>query len=418
VNVARSEEVNRIRPLFVSTYPPEECGLATFTKDCADAVDKAALGPVSSIMAIQKHVKLPANDPRILHVIDNRQADAYSQAAEVANDSRCDVVSLQHEFGLYPGEWGDRILEFLHTCEKPIVTTLHTLFTQPLPKPHRLLQELIARSDGIVVMTHIAADLLTTLFKVPARRFQVIPHGVHPVPFERDDSVKQALGLEGRRVICSFGLIHPEKKLEYVIEAMPEVLEEFPEAVYLIVGTTHPYEKNRAGERYREQLAELASRLGVADSVQFINRYLDLDGLLNSLRACDVFVTPYQGRDQIASGTLSYALCAVGAVISTPYLFAQEVLADGRGLLVPFGERQPFAGAMLRFLRDPVFCNETRRRAYAYAESMFWPTVGQQYLQYFQQTVKTVMGVTSGRTYELPSKEPKKQWLLTGTDNG
>jgi polysaccharide biosynthesis protein PslF len=406
--------VYAVRPLFVSTYPPEECGLATFTKDCADAVDQAAHWPASSIMAIQKHAQLPADDPRILHVIDNRQPDAYRLAAEVANESDCNVVSLQHEFGLYPDEWGERVLDFMHHCEKPIVTTLHTLFTRPLPVPRRLLQEIIAHSDGIVVMTHIAAGLLTSVYNRAPVSFQVIPHGVHPVPFQQDDTMKKALGLAGKQVICSFGLIHPEKKLEYMVEAMPRIVAEFPQAVYLIVGATHPFEKNRSGETYRDSLAKLARQLGVAANVRFVNRYLDLDGLLRYLQACNVFVTPYQGRDQIASGTLSYALGAVGAVISTPYLFAQEVLADGRGLLVPFGQSEPFADAVLRFLKEPVFRAETRRRAYAYAKQMFWPIVGQQYLRYFQQTIKTVTGPPTGET--LGIRRPT-EWLLTGTDD-
>jgi glycosyltransferase involved in cell wall biosynthesis len=409
--------VPRIRPIFVSTYPPEECGLATFTKDCADALDLAAECPASSIMAIQKHAELPIGDPRILHVIDNGRPDAYRIAAKVANESDCDVVSLQHEFGLYPGEWGDRILDFIHDCEKPIVTTLHTLFTRPLPTPRRLLQEIITRSDGVVVMTHIAAGLLTSVHgRLPAS-FRVIPHGVHPIRFQQDDGIKKKMGLEGCPVICSFGLINPEKKLEYMIEAMPRIVAEFPSAVYLIVGATHPFEKDRAGETYRENLSNLARRLGVSDNVRFINRYLDIDGLLKFLQACDVFVTPYQARDQIASGTLSYALGAVGAVISTPYLFAQEVLADGRGLLVPFGESQPFADAVLRFLKDPVFRAETRQKAYAYAEKMFWPIVGQQYLEYFEQVLQTATDSARGETYAIRPSGRSTNLLLTGTDN-
>jgi glycosyltransferase involved in cell wall biosynthesis len=296
-----------------------------------------------------------------------------------------DVVSLQHEYGIWGGTDGALVLDFVHALQTPVVTTLHTVLATPTRSQRRILVELAQASAATVVMSTSAAELLTQSYGIDPRQLEIIPHGVPDIPFVDSDSVKPRFGLVGRTVILSFGLLGPGKGYESAIAAMPAVVEADPTAVYVIVGATHPDLLRSEGEAYRQRLVALAASLGVSDHVRFVGRFVGAEELGAWLMAADIFVTPYPNLDQIVSGTLSYAMGAGRAIVSTPYAYARERLARGRGRLVAAGSIPALGAALGELVADRELRNSHGRRAYAYSRGMQWPEVGAAYRRVFDR---------------------------------
>lgn len=362
--------------VFVSTYPPTHCGIATFTRDLANAVELYGWTPL--VVAIDNGESNYADQRVIGRIRRNHQQD-YVRAAQFLNALQPTAVSLQHEYGLYGGEMGDYILHFVRALKVPLFVTLHTVEPQPRDMMRRILREILPLSQGVMVMSQTAIRLLKQVDHVPTHHVRVIPHGAPEVPFASTEMAKAKLGFQGRKIISTFGLISRGKGIEDVITAMREVVKHHPNVLYLVLGQTHPNVRAYEGESYRESLMAMLEQMGLQDNVRFVNSYLTQDTLLRYLSATDVYITPYPNPGQISSGTLTYALASGCAVVSTPYLYAQEVLADNRGVLVPFRSPQPIADALNHLLSDDGYRQQLRQRAYQYSRHMTWRTVGAQF---------------------------------------
>lgn len=322
--------------------------------------------------------------------IAQEKPEAYAAAARAISRSTVDVVNLQHEFGLYglwhDGQYDDHLRIFLDECTKPVVTTFHTVPPVPEPWMRTAVRDAADRSAAIVVMSATGARLLREVYgvsKVPV----VIEHGMPVIEPRGRHRLKRALAMEDRSVISTFGLVDPRKGLEFVVEALPEILAQHPRALYLVIGQTHPELLKRQGESYRNALIDTARRVGVTDQLRFVNEYLTQAQIVDYLLATDVYVTPYLDPAQITSGTLAYALGAGKAIVSTPYLHATEVLADGVGALVPFRDAPAIAAAVSGILRDPVQKRAYEERAYAYGRATTWPAIGAQVLTLMRHVV-------------------------------
>lgn len=404
--------MDRIRVALVGTYVPRQCGIATFTHDLAQAIAEAQGEPLSRhgvvhIVALTNWPQRYTYGPEVIFEIrDGIQGD-YLAAADYLNQAPVDLVCVQHEYGIFGGMDGAYVLDLVEALRKPLVVTLHTVLYEPSENQRRILIALARRADRVVVMTERARQFLIERYGVQAEQIVRIDHGAPAMPFEDPAPYKARLGLEGRRVLLTFGLLSPNKGIEVMIEAMKILVPRYPDLLYLVVGATHPEVRRRFGESYRRSLEEAITQAGLQDHIRFVDRYLDREELLTFLMAADIYVAPYLAREQIVSGTLTYALACGKAVISTPSWYAEEILSDGRGILVPFQDPEAMARALDRLISHPEEWERLRRAAYARGREMAWPAIGRRYLDLFRRILERPRPVHRPAWLPLrPSKLP------------
>ncbi|MEO6601760.1 MAG: glycosyltransferase family 4 protein [Polyangiaceae bacterium] len=373
---------------FIGNYLPRKCGIATFTHDIRTAVQGALPSGQCSVISVSDGKEAYQYPEEVRFEIAEQSAEDYLRAAEYLNLLNVDVVSLQHEFGIYGGPSGSHVLNLLRRLRMPIITTLHTILKQPSPEQRRVMQELTSLSSRLVVMSDVGRAILHETYAVPERKIDLIPHGIPDMPFADPNFFKDQYSVEGRRVILTFGLLSPNKGIEMMIEALPRIIAEFPDVVYIVLGATHPNLVREHGEAYRESLQALAERLGISENVRFFNQFVELEELKGFLGAADIYVTPYLNEAQITSGTLAYAFGCGKAVVSTPYWHAQELLADGRGVLVPFGDSVAMSDEIIGLLHDEGRRHAMRKRAYLASREMVWEKTAERYLATFEAARK------------------------------
>ncbi len=371
------------RVAFLGDYVPRLCGIATFTRDLCEAVSAAGGIAECYAGAVNDRAEGYVYPPRVKFQIQERDVDSYRRAADWLNFRNTDVLSVQHEFGIYGGPAGSHLLALLKEVRMPVVTTLHTVLQSPNDAQRRVMLDLVQRSARLAVMAEKGAEILCATYGVEREKIAVIPHGIPDIECHQSSAAKGQFGVEGRTVLLTFGLLGPGKGIEHVIEALPEIVKAHPEVVYIILGATHPHLVAREGERYRIGLEWLAEERGVKEHVIFYNQFVPPEDLEQFIRATDIYLTPYLNEGQITSGTLAQVFGAGKAVISTPYWHARELLTDGRGTLVPFADAGAIAAAVKDYLSHPEKLESTGRAAWEAGRRMIWPAVAQRYLETF-----------------------------------
>jgi glycosyltransferase involved in cell wall biosynthesis len=368
---------------MLGNHMPRQCGIATFTTHLSEAIAAESSAVDCFVLAMNDAGRRHAYPPRVRFEIAETDLDSYQRAADYLNVNRVDVLCVQHEYGIFGGKAGSHLLSLLRELRMPIVTTLHTILAEPNAQQRAAMNELTQLSERVVVMSEQGRTLLQRVHDVPAGKIDLIPHGIPAVPVAGRS--KHQLGVDGKSVLLTFGLLSPDKGIEYVIDALPEILARHPDTVYIVLGATHPHIKERHGETYRLMLEARALKLGVAGNMIFHNRFVSQSELTEFLSAADIYITPYLKPEQITSGTLAYAVGSGKAVVSTPYWYASELLADGRGLLVPWRDPPAIAAAVDGLLADDTARLAMCARAAAYGSNMRWPAVARSYLDSFER---------------------------------
>ncbi len=372
------------RVAFIGNHLPRRCGIATFTHDLHQAVAADPARLATGVVAMTDPGAAYDYPAAVQFEIHDETIADYVRAAEYLNTAGVDVTCLQHEYGIFGGEAGGDIGELLSRLDMPLVTTLHTVLATPTPVQRAVMTRIIEASTTLVVMSERGRGFLQTVHGVPAHKIEVIPHGVPDFPFLETSKAKRQLGFDGKTVILTFGLLSPAKGIENVIDAMPDILKVCPNAVYVVLGATHPGVMRHHGEGYRDSLILRARKLGIEDHVVFINQFVDQAKLLQFISMCDVYVTPYLNEAQMTSGTLAYSFALGKAVVSTPYWHAKDLLSDGRGALVPFGDADAISREISDLLTNDVRRHSMRKRAYAEGRAMTWAQTAKRYVQVFQ----------------------------------
>ncbi len=412
------------RIAIVGNHLPRQCGIATFTTDLADALD-AEIGERGTVfvLAMDDTPEGYRYPERVRFQLRDRVVSDYVVAADFIAANQANAVIIQHEYGIYGGPHGAHVLRLMRELRVPILVTLHTVLKQPSPEQRQIIEQMSRMVSRFVVISRRAEDLLAEVYGVPRSQAAYIPHGIPDVPFVDPNFYKDQFKAEGRRVILTFGLLSPNKGIEFMIEAMSTIARRHPDALYIVLGATHPHLRRQQGEAYRTSLQRRVADLGLTEHVRFRNRFVAIDELCAYIGAADIYVTPYLGEEQISSGTLAYAVGAGKAVVSTPYWYARELLAEGRGLLVPFRDPAALAGAVNHLLDNDLERHQMRKRAYTHCRDMIWKQVARDYLMLVQTVVEerqrqprplTPARRRVGRAEELP--EPDLRHLKAMTD--
>ncbi len=373
------------RIAVIGNYLPRHCGIATFTTDLCSAI--------SAEYGTARLLALPVNDTeegydypdRVRWSLAQDDVNSYQEAAAFLNFNNIDMVCLQHEYGIFGGPAGSHILHLLRGLKMPVVTTLHTVLREPNPDQLLVMEQIAQLSDRLIVMSQLSSQFLQEVFKVPGSKIDMVPHGVPDLPFLDPNFYKDRFGVEGKAVLLTFGLLSPNKGIENVIQALPQILSKHKNVVYIVAGATHPHILRREGDNYRASLQALAKEIGVESQVIFHNRFVNPEQMVEFIGAADIYVTPYRHEAQVVSGTLAYALGAGKAIISTPYWHAIELLDDRRGALVPFQNPNAIANKTIELLNTPAIRHAMRKRGYLFARDMVWKRVAQGYMESFSR---------------------------------